>query len=237
MMRDVDPVADARALVAERFPAALAAFLGAGVLSARRTATSDLDIVVILAGPPAPYRESVRFGGWPVELFVHDGSSLAYYLARDVARRRPTMARLCADGPVLVDRDGTAGVVRARAAALLAAGPPPVPAADLDHLRYGLSDLLDDLAGCTDDGESMVISWLVFEHAARLALLVSGHWLGTGKWLLRELRDLDGALADRLLGSVADPRRLEQIAGEVLASAGGRLWEGYRAAGEPRQPG
>src|ERR1022692_5262518 len=70
MMADMDPVADAADLVRDRFPDALAAFLGGGVLSACRTATSDLDIVVLLAGPPAPYRESLQFRGWPVELFV-----------------------------------------------------------------------------------------------------------------------------------------------------------------------
>lgn len=59
----MDPVEAARALVSERFPAALAAFPGDGVLSARRTATSDLDIVVVLAGPPAPYRESLQWQG------------------------------------------------------------------------------------------------------------------------------------------------------------------------------
>jgi hypothetical protein len=47
-----DPVADAQALIAERFPAARAAFLGGGILSARRTSTSDLDIVVVIDGPP-----------------------------------------------------------------------------------------------------------------------------------------------------------------------------------------
>ncbi|HXB49144.1 MAG TPA: hypothetical protein VNW50_15390 [Streptosporangiaceae bacterium] len=44
------PVEAARALVSERFADARAAFLGPGILSARRTTTSDLDIVVVLAG-------------------------------------------------------------------------------------------------------------------------------------------------------------------------------------------
>ncbi len=118
----MDPVADARALVAERFPAAVAAFLGPGVLSARRTATSDLDIVVILAGPPAPYRESLLWRGWPVEAFVHDADSLERYFAKDTARRRPTLARLCSDGVVLAGRHDTTDQIRERGRSLLAAG-------------------------------------------------------------------------------------------------------------------
>ena len=93
-MLDMDPIGDARALVSERFPAARAAFLGGGVLSARRTATSDLDIVVLLDGPPAPYRESLRWRGWPAEIFVQDVNQIGAWFAKDVARRRPTLATM-----------------------------------------------------------------------------------------------------------------------------------------------
>jgi hypothetical protein len=107
----VDPVADARALVSERFPTALAAFLGGGVLSDRRTPTSDLDIVVI-ADLPAPYRESMTWRNWPAELFVHRPDTIGTWFAKDIARRRPTLARMCTDGVVLADADGTAATVR-----------------------------------------------------------------------------------------------------------------------------
>ncbi|MFC0627973.1 nucleotidyltransferase domain-containing protein [Kribbella deserti] len=64
-------------LVGERFPGALAAWLGGSVARGTATRTSDLEITVLLAGPPAPYRESLEYGGWPVELFVHTEASLA----------------------------------------------------------------------------------------------------------------------------------------------------------------
>ena len=147
------PVEDARALVAERFPAARAAFLGGGILSARRTATSDLDIVVVLTGPPAPYRESLRWRGWPAETFVHDADSLEYFFGKDTARRRPTLARMCADGVVLAGRREETDLFQERARSILAAGPPPLSSAELDFARYGLTDLLDDLAGSTDAGD------------------------------------------------------------------------------------
>src|SRR5579863_321771 len=133
-----DPVADARALVAERFPAARAAFLGGGVLSARRTATSDLDIVVVIDGPPAPFRESLRWRGWPVELFVHRLGTTGAWFAKDVARRRPTLPRMCAGGAVLVDVYGPGAKIRAQAQGVLAAGRVPVAQAELDALRFGL---------------------------------------------------------------------------------------------------
>lgn len=227
----MDPVEAAAELVASQFPDAHAVFIGRGVLTSRRTGTSDLDVVVLLDGPPAPYRESLRWRGWPVELFVHHEASLAAYSHQDRARRRPILPRMVAEGVVLVDRAGIAAQLQEGARELLAAGPPPMGRAGLDRRRYGLSDLLDDLAGSTDPGETAVISWATLVDTAELLLLAEGRWLGGGKWLLRELRDLDRGFADALLAARDDPERLAELAEGVLAKVGGRLWEGYRQAG------
>jgi hypothetical protein len=48
LVMDQDPVKDARALVEERFPQARWAVLAGSVITAHRTAGSDLDIVVLL---------------------------------------------------------------------------------------------------------------------------------------------------------------------------------------------
>jgi hypothetical protein len=226
-----EPADAARALISERFPGARAAFLGAGILSPRRTPTSDLDIVVVLGGPPAPYRESLRWHGWPVETFVHDSDSLDHFFASDTARRRPTLARLCTDSLVLAGDRDTIENVRERAKSVLAAGPPPVSGAELDLARYGLTDLLDDLAGSSDPGETAVISWHVWTATAELALVIAGHWLGTGKWLVRELRAADPELADRMVAAIGSPASLRQLAEDVLGRAGGRFWVGLRIAG------
>jgi hypothetical protein len=113
----------------------------------------------------------------------------------------------------------------------VAVGPPPLEPAELDRRRYGLSDLLDDLAGSTDPGETAVICWYVLCQAAELALLLAGSWLGGGKWLLRELRAAEPRLADDLVAARDDPARLAGLAGEVLDRAGGRLWAGYHQVG------
>ncbi len=229
----MDPVADARALVAERFGDAVAAYLGSGVLSSRRTTTSDLDIVVVVDRPPAPYRESLRWREWPAELFVHDRVSLPEFFAWDAARRRPTLARMVADGVTLTDRDGAAALYQDQARAVLTAGPPAATVAELELGRYGLTDLLDDLVGSTDDGEIAVIGWTLWRQTAELALLLAGCWLGTGKWLLRELRAADPELAAELVASMGSPERLTAAADQVLGRAGGRLWAGYRVSAPP----
>ena len=227
----MDPIEDARALVIERFPDALAAFLGDTVLSPHRTSTSDLDILVILAGPPAPYRESLRFRSWPVETFVHDMDSLERFFGRDNQRRRPTLARLCADSVPVAGQDQIINQIRERGRSTLAAGPRPLGDNELALLRYGLTDLLDDLAGSTDPGEIAVIGWNVWTATAELALLLAGHWLGSGKWQLRELRSADPALAGQMAAAFGDPALLTPAADEVLGRCGGRLWAGFRLAG------
>ncbi len=227
----MDPEADAREFIAERFPGCEAAFLGGAVLSDRRTPTSDLDIVVVLADLPAPYRESLTWRTWPVELFVHRADTIGAWFAKDAARLRPTMARMCADGVLLADADGTGATILNQARAVLAAGPPVPSQAELDRRRYGLSDLLDDLAGTTDDGERAIICACVVRETAELALLIGGRWLGTGKWLLRELRSADPRLAEELLAAREDPVALAQLTDGVLDRAGGRLWAGYRQVG------
>jgi hypothetical protein len=223
----VDAVGDARDLVAERFPEARWALLSGSVLGARRTATSDLDVVVMLGKPPAPYRESLRWRGWPVELFVNDEDSLRWFFDADLAARKPSLARMCADSVVLTDRDGTVQAVRAEAAARVAAGPGPLPPDELIRKRYELADLLDDLAGATDPGERAFIGWATARAAAELVLDLENHWRGKSKWLLRELRAADPDLAERLVAALPDPAAVAALAAEVQDRAGGRLWEGF----------
>ncbi len=59
----MDAIEAARAVVDEHHPEARAAFLGGSVVTGRPTATSDLDIVVLLHGTPAPYRASLQYAG------------------------------------------------------------------------------------------------------------------------------------------------------------------------------
>jgi hypothetical protein len=148
-----------------------------------------------------------------------------------IADARATLARLCTDGVVLAGRQDKTDPIRERGRLLLAAGPPPPTTTELDLARYGLTDLLDDLAGSTDAAETAVIGWHVWFAVAELALLTGGHWPGSGKWLLRELCATDAALADRLVSAISHPDRLTEIADDVLGRAGGRLWAGLRLPG------
>ncbi|MFI5755084.1 nucleotidyltransferase domain-containing protein [Streptomyces sp. NPDC051569] len=217
-----DPVVAAGALVGERFPDARAAFLCGSVITDRRTAFSDLDVVVLLDGDPAPYRESLRFAGWPVELLVHTRASWDGYVEREIPERRSPLLLMTAGGIPLLDRDGAAGRLRTHARHLVAAGPPEVTADELDDRRYPLTDLLDDLAGTTDPGERLYVVTELARRAAEFILLSNGSWLGSGKWLARRLDEIRPGLPARLDTAVQEaltgrPGALVTLVDEALA--------------------
>jgi hypothetical protein len=186
----------------------------------------------------------VRAHGWVVELFVHTPTSIAHYWETDRAQWRCTLARMCAEGRLLVDVGGAGGRLQHEARALLEAGLPPVPAAELDRRRYMLTDSLDDLRGSRDPVEDVFIGAGLVADAGELAVLAQGGWLASGKWVPRTLAALPGDLGQVLAGAAralardGDKQPLDDAVTGVLGLAGGPLTEGYTVAGvDPDRPG
>jgi predicted nucleotidyltransferase len=236
-MNRPDAVAVARALVVDRYPNAEQAWLGGSVVTGCATETSDLDITVLDESASA-HRESIRYQDWPVELFVHTTSSIRFFVDQDLAQRKPTMARLVAEGIPLIAGEG-GDAIRHHCERVLATGPGPLTPDEADVARYALSDLIDDLRGGTTGAVGTAIAVETWRRSADLILGGHGHWAGGGKWLMRELihldehlgttwtTTLDGALRSALLG---DARPLHTVAEAALSLLGGRLWEGFSQA-------
>ncbi|GAA1886270.1 nucleotidyltransferase domain-containing protein [Streptomyces durmitorensis] len=234
----MEPTRVAQELVEAWYPDAVAALLGGSVVTSRRTPYSDLDIVIVFAGEREPSRSSLRFGAWPVELFVHTEASWRWFVEREIPRRKSSLLSMCAHGVVLADRDGAGARLRHEARQLLAAGPPDAAPAEIEDQRYVLTDLLDDLAGCSTAGERFFIVTEIAGRAAEFVLLRTGSWTGGGKWTARRVdavwpgfsEELEGLVREALEGRDAG---LVALVDEVLAPSGGRLWEGYRRSGYP----
>ncbi|MEU9030955.1 nucleotidyltransferase domain-containing protein [Streptomyces sp. NPDC048383] len=235
-------VAQARRLVRDRFPDALSVVLAGSTASGRATASSDLDIPVLVGDDGVTHRETVRFEGRVVELFVHTRAGLAELFAADVANRRAAMQYMYAGGLVLVDVDGAAGRARALAAADLRGGPPALGARAVGSRRYGLTDALDDLADAGDPVETLAVAGYVLTAAADLLCDHRRAWIGGGKWLPRRLLEADPALGAALLEGhlrlcrAADPTALIDAASAVLDLVGGPLREGYRRTWQGTEP-
>jgi predicted nucleotidyltransferase len=232
----------ASSLVADRFPQASVALLTGSAARGVATATSDLDIVVVLSGSPAPYRETLRHGGWLVELFVHTEQSLHGFYERERAEGRCTLAHMVATGEALVAAEA-ALLLAADAEEMIEQGPPALSVAEADKRRYLITADLDDLVDATDSEERVWIASHLVTSAADLALRVSGQWSGRGKWLFRNLQQWDASVATSLTevyqrvvaqGEIDD---LVAQVGSLLDLAGGPLAEGYTAtARADREP-
>jgi predicted nucleotidyltransferase len=228
----------ARRLVKELYPDARAAWLGGSVARGDARTTSDLDITVLLDGPPAPMRKSLEYGGWPVELFVHTEKSLRHFADQDQLRRQPTMMRLVGESVVLLDTDGAGARLQQEFLAEVAAGSKPLSADELELLRYTITNLLDDLADSSGD-ERTAIASVLWQDTARLLLTGARHWSGTGKGLLREVvaydRSHDTDHAQRLMSGVrAEDHSLVDEVERILAAYGGRLFTGFELAAPPK---
>lgn len=233
-----DALEVAQRIVHERFPDAIAAFLTGSALTSRRTPTSDLDIVIVLNGRPAPFRETIHEHHWLVELFVQSPASIKYFSDLEAASQSAATMRMIADGHILVSVDGEAERVQLAALNRLAEGPSPISEEEMSRRRYSLSDQLDDLIGATDPTELLYISQQLVVGASELALLSRSQWLSSGKWLPRDLDISDPDLSRQLLEASkeiivsGDKRQMENVVREILGRVGGPLLEGYRDARE-----
>lgn len=224
----IDAEAAARDFVQQRYPDALAAYLGGSAATGQATPTSGLDIFVLLdeRSEEISFVEATPHQGWLVEAFVYTPSSAGRWIKKGRAERRPVLDSLIGTGLPLTQTDVTPQWAdRSRAA--LAAGPPGADPTDVDARRYALSALVDDLEDTTDSAETFAIQSSAFREAAELALLVDRRWLGTGKWLVRNLREGND---HGLLAWVDGPRDSDDLRGicrQVLEMAGGFLQEGF----------
>lgn len=227
------PVEAARRFVSQHFPEARAVIVGGSPIRGDATDTSDLDILILTDRPEAPFRASYVDYGWPIEAFVHTDDSVREFFSLDVQRRRPSLPTVAAEGVILVDGDGAAARIQEAARDLLRRGPEPLTAEQLEDWRYALTDLLDDFTGVNRFDEGMFIADALATEAANLLLLMNRRWLGTGKWVVRALARFDPAAATSMTDALEAYVRHEHkeplltFAEDVLAQAGGRLFEGY----------
>jgi hypothetical protein len=232
--RQPDPTGVALRLVERRFPHAICAVAAGSFRRGEETPTSDIDLVIIDDSGDAPYRESFVVEWWPVEAFVHTRPSLTRFFQMDAATSTPSLQTMCLDGVVILDRDGLATGIRDEAQRMLDAGRQRLSRDEIDDLRYGVTDTLDDFIGCTVRDEGLFLAAELAQSSVNLLLAANDRWSGHGKWLPRALGRFDQDQRKRLSTALdayalrADKEPLVAFANEVLAGVGRRLFEGYR---------
>ncbi|WP_343718207.1 nucleotidyltransferase domain-containing protein [Inquilinus sp.] len=227
-------LATARSVLAERYPDAHFAFVAGSIMRGQGTPHSDIDLVVMYGGIDRARRESFRAGGFPVEAFVHDRGTLRWFLDQDIARGRPSILTMVAEGRLVGPVTAGAEALRSEAAALLAKGPPPLTPERRDALRYEITDMVDDLRDHRPRQEMLAIGAALHQRLADLILLGHGRWTGSGKWIPRLLaafdqsrsRDFEEAFRSLFADGRAD--HLIAFAEAELGHHGGPLFEGDR---------
>lgn len=213
------------------FPAATTVILGGSSSTGRRTATSDIDLLLI--APPAAFAgqggadDSVarvaHAHGERIDVFAYTVEAYRAWAERDFASLRPVLPFLLTEGTTL--RAGPEyGGLRDWSAGRLAAGP-DVSGHQLALRRYAITDLIDDLRDATDPLAVATVRADLLRELAELSLLRTGAWLGSGKWLARRLRAADATGADALeaFASRADPVAAADLATTLLDRLGGRV--------------
>lgn len=236
MIRVNEFVDRARSFVAANYPQADAAFLGGSAATGHATASSDLDILILLPDEwlSVAFVETTSQKGQLVEAFVYGRGGLTFWLEKGREEARPVLDRLIAQGVSLIEGSIAAEVIAASREAL-DAGPTPIESEQLNVRRYSLSAMVDDVTDAKDPGLRDVAMSTAWKEAAELALLSRRGWIGSGTWLLRELR----AQGDPFnLAAWVDrgDRDAEALVGgcrAVLDSTGGYFQVGYLRGEKP----
>ncbi len=237
----------ANAVRSDRYEDAVAVFAAGSIVRGEGTPFSDLDLVVVYGQLPCAYRESFRFGGYPVEAFVHDPATLEYFFVEvDRPSGVPALAQMVLEGIEVPKPSATSQELKRRARSVVDAGPPALDSDSERRMRYFVSDLLDDLRAPRSRHELIGAGARLFELLADYHLRRRGLWSATGKAIPRVLQQTDASLcavycdAFEELFARGDPQAVIRFAEGLLRESGGPLFDGYRADAPPtwrRPPG
>ena len=190
--------------------------------------TSDLDVFVVHA-EPWRLRDQRVFAGVPAELFVNPAAQVRRYFASEHERARPCTAHMFATGEPVEPVDAVIHELVAEAHAWLKR-PVERSAAELERLRYGAIDVLDDARDVGDRAERAMLLGEVVRSVVEYAFVSRAMFVPRRKELVARLGELD-AHAGALVTRWAERGELgvvEELAKHVLGVDGFFEWTSGR---------
>lgn len=231
-----DPRKAAYDILRARYPGARMLFLCGSVIRGDATSTSDLDLVVIFEKLPTAYRESFIHEGWPIEAFVHDPETLAYFF--DVIEPQsagPALAWMIQEGIPLPKEDEFSDELKARANAMLAKGPAAWTKDELARMRYGITDVLDDLREPRSKDEALAGGVKLYGLLSEFFFRSRKLWVPRGKHVPRTMRRTDSVEAEHFITGFdsffksGELGTLVALTERWLQPHGGLEFEGYKS--------
>lgn len=208
------------------------AILSGSVTRGEQTETSDLDIIIIEQEQSA-YRQSVIKFDWKIEVFVYDTKSYQSFFVSDINRARPSLLRMIAEG-ILLKNHPELERIREEANNLLQNGPAKWDDKAFEMSHYFLSDVLDDFIDSNNKYELICIAGNLLERLHEFILRTNNQWIGSSKWIYRELKRFDIELADKVLSSfnhfykTGDMNQVIELVNLLLEPYGGQKFEGFK---------
>lgn len=228
------PYEIAKELLETRFKGAELVFAAGSIRRNEATATSDIDLVVVYPKLAQAYRESFTYKGWPVEAFVHDPETLNYFFWEvDAKDGTPSLPFMVLEGQAIPESHVLVSRLKSLADRVLDAGPPKYSQEQLTNLRYGISDLLDDLRSPRNDFESKAIVGKLHEQLGDFWFRAQGRWSAFAKHIPRRMQKLDPVFAEAWnrafdAAFAGHNEELIVLAENILTSYGGCIFDGYR---------
>lgn len=223
---------DAKKIIEDRYPNCDAALLSGSVVRGEGTETSDLDLVVFDFSIDNGFRESYYALNWPVEAFVHNNESYKKFTEQDLNRARPSLPRMMTEGIPIKGAEHLHPLKR-KAAEQLSKGPETWDQNQIDLMRYGMTDTLEDLKGAANRAEAVFTVNLLADQIHEFYLRVNQQWIGHGKWVVRSLRRYDEGFAKQFTRAFDQFYRtgvkdeIYTLVEDVLDPYGGPLFEGF----------
>ncbi len=227
-----DPMQTIQKLIAERYADAKVVFWAGSVSKNQGTISSDLDLVIIYEKLLHAYREAFVYEGWPIDAFVHDPETLAYFCENiDMPSFAPSLPSMIADG-IQIPTETTLGNHLAQNARKLLSSSPEINNESLNSRRFLITDTIDDLKDARNPHEKLATTFALYEKLAAFYLLANKQWIGSGKQLARKLEVFNPDVANQFSLAFANPQDAENIikfSKQILEPYGGLLWDGYRS--------
>lgn len=234
-MERLSPQGAASEVLRTRYPDAESLFLAGSVVREEQTRTSDLDLVVVFERIARARRESFGFGGWPVEAFLHDPSTLRYFMDEvDRPTGVASLAGMVAEGIEIPGPTAFTRELKRQAREHLAGGPRRWGPAEIEASRYAITDLLEDMRDPRTVHELKASAAALYSRVADHYLRSRQLWSARGKAIPRRLRQVAPGFAAEFEAAFealfvrGDRDRLFALCDALLAPDGGALFDGYQ---------
>lgn len=222
----------ARGVSKRLFPGARTIMLTGSTARNEQKAHSDIDLLIIV-DEKLPYnRKCLAEGDYLYELFIYDEASFFIYLNSECMIGNPSLARMCAESIIIAGSE-KANELKEYSSAMLREGLPELTKAQLDYMRYTITDLLVDLEDCQSPYEQLFIGNALLKAVTEFLLKANGQWIGEGKWLARSLLQYKEQVANECWSSFQDffetgnKRGIIEYVDRTLALFGGRVFDGF----------